>query len=272
MLESLNIQPSKKLGQNFMIDPNLLAAIVRTAAPQTNELILEVGPGTGVLTAELLSAGARVIAVEYDHRLAEYLRQAYADHPRLQIIEADSCKLDYEKLMPESFRCIANLPYACSSPLLARFSRMKKPPKEIIVLLQQEMAERLCAVPETKAYGALSVRVQLVYDVRILRKVPPEVFCPKPDVGSALTQFKQKLAAPAPELRDFAAKLAQTGFSQRRKKFLTLLKKQYGESAEDALRRVGISLHARAEEVPVSAFVELAACMKAAGGTYLGGQ
>ncbi len=263
LLDQLEIRPSRKLGQNFLVDTNLLNAIVRDAAPAPGENILEVGPGTGVLTRKLLEAGARVTSVEIDHRLAAYLREAFADQDTFRLIEADACKQNYDDVMGEApYRCIANLPYASSSVLLAKMTELRNAPVDMFVLLQREMADRLGASPGTKQYGALSVTIGLCYSVKQLRSIPPNVFFPPPEVDSCLVRLcRHETAYPLCE-RELAHQLARIGFSQRRKKMLNLICKSFDRAVVTAaFARLGLSPDLRAEQLPVAGFVELAACL-----------
>ena len=265
VLGELGIHPSRKLGQNFLIDANLLAWTVRTAAPQPEESLLEIGPGTGTLTRQLLAAGARVTAIELDHRLAEYLRRQFADCARLRLIQADACDVDYDALMgPEPYRCIANLPYAVSSVLIAGFLEVQNPPRELYVLLQQEMADRLGANAGGKEYGALSVQAQLVYDIRALRRISPAVFYPPPEVGSAYVQFRLRAEQLPLTLRRQVRRLVQAGFSQRRKQMRKLLSGLAPALVLDAAYAAfGLPADVRAEAVPVATFVAFARFLQA---------
>ena len=263
VLDELGVHPSRRLGQNFLADPNLLAAIVRTAAPQPGEHILEIGPGLGALTGKLLQAGAAVTAVEYDHRLVAYLRRRFAGCANLRLLAADACALDFDQVMGgQEFRCISNLPYAISSVLVAEFLGLRRPPPEMHLLLQLEMADRLAAAPGSKQYGALSVQVQLCYDVQVLRKVPPEVFFPAPEVASAFVHLRQSSDVARPHSPERVSRVRETvrlGFSQRRKQLLKLLSARYGESrTREAFADVGIAESARAEELMPAQFAELA--------------
>ena len=145
VLAELDLHPSRRLGQSFMVDPNMLDAIVRDAAPVAGEAVLEIGPGLGALTRRLLAAGCRVTAVELDRRLAAYLRRTFADSPGFRLVEGDACRLDLGSLMGEAYRCVSNLPYASSSVILVRLAAADPPPLEIVALLQKEMAARLAA-------------------------------------------------------------------------------------------------------------------------------
>ena len=192
-LESIGMRPGRGLGQNFLLDGNLLDAIVRLGKPQKGEIILEVGPGFGALTRRLLKTGAQVYAVEFDHRIAGYLRKNLPQE-NFHLTEADACRVNYQELLPpgEPFRAIANLPYSISTIFIARMLDLPDPPREMFFMLQREMGERLAAAPGTKEYGALSVRTQLRYTVKIEKLVPPEVFFPPPEVESAVVSFRSR--------------------------------------------------------------------------------
>lgn len=266
LLGELEVHPSRALGQNFLIDANLLDWTVRTAAPCAGEPLLEIGAGTGVLTARLLDAGAQVLAVEIDRRLAAYLRRRFADNPNLRLVEGDACDLDYDThLGAAPYRCIANLPYAVSSVVIAHLLELRNPPRELFVLLQVEMAERLQAGPGSKAYGALSVLVQLDYQVKILRRVSPAVFFPAPEVGSAYVRFQRRPEPVSPGLRRQVRTLARLGFGQRRKQFRKLLCAQFAVTAVTAaFARLGLPADVRAEALPVETFKALAAALETA--------
>ena len=143
-LESIGMRPGRGLGQNFLLDGNLLDAIVRLGKPQKGEIILEVGPGFGALTRRLLKTGAQVYAVEFDHRIAGYLRKNLPQE-NFHLTEADACRVNYQELLPpgEPFRAIANLPYSISTIFIARMLDLPDPPREMFFMLQREMGERL---------------------------------------------------------------------------------------------------------------------------------
>ena len=259
-LAELGMRPGRGLGQNFLIDGNLLDAIARASAPEPGEEILEVGPGFGALTKRLLAAGARVTAIEYDHRLAEYLRRHFADE-NLRLIEADACKADYRTLFPEGrrFRAIANLPYSISSVFIARMLELEEPPERMFFMLQREMGERLAAVPGTKEYGSLSVRVQFDYHVRIERIVPPEVFYPPPEVDSALVEFRRhRDFSLDPVRRSKLRGIVNTAFAQRRKQLGKVLGAAYGKTeALSALTDAGIVPETRPDKLGCGDFFRL---------------
>ena len=260
LMDELGLSPNKALGQNFLCDGNLLRAIVRDAAPAPGESILEIGAGTGVLTAGLLAAGCQVTAVEIDHRLHEHLGIRFGDSPRLRLVRADACRLDYDELMGSApYRCVANLPYSVSTVVLTRLCEAANPPTALLILLQREMAERLTARPSSKAYGGLTVQTSLLYEAHLLRRVPPEVFLPPPAVESALLRLTRRSdAAPAAERR-LAGDVARLAFGQRRKRLGRTLASRYGaERVGAALQRLGLDPNVRPEELAPERFIELA--------------
>ena len=260
ILGELGMRSGRGLGQNFLIDGNLLDAIARINAPAPGEEILEVGPGFGALTARLLSSGARVTAIEFDRRLAEYLRRHLACE-NLRLVEADACKVDYAELFPKgNFRAIANLPYSISSVFIARMLELENPPERMFFMLQREMGERLAALPGTKAYGALSVRVQFDYTVRIERIVPPEVFYPPPEVESALVEFRRsrEFSLTKPQ-REKLRGIVNTAFAQRRKQLGKVLGGVYGrEAAAAAFEAGGIAMEIRPDKLTCADYLRLA--------------
>lgn len=266
-LEKMGMRPGRGLGQNFLLDANLLDAIVRINAPTAGEEILEVGPGFGALTERLLATGARVTAVEFDRRLADYLRRRFASAENLRLVEADACRVDYRELFPDvRFRAIANLPYAISSVFIARMLELDNPPEQMFFMLQREMGERLAASPGRKEYGALTVRVGFEYAVRIERIVPPEVFFPPPEVESTLVEFRRhKKYLLTTEQRLKLRGLVNTAFSQRRKQLGKVLGGVYGrENAAAALADTGIAAETRPDKLSCDDFLRLGAALFAA--------
>ncbi len=261
LLQRLELHPSRKLGQNFLLDENCLSALVREAAPVSGERILEVGPGTGVLPERLLTAGCQVIAIEYDARLAAYLRERFADTPALQLIQGDACHADLEALFPVgvAWRCIANLPYSCASVLLANMNACANPPSAFHVLLQREMAERLTAAPGTKQYGALTARLAFSYRASICRIVPRSVFFPPPEIDSAFLAMSRREDAPPTPLRQRADQIVGIAFAQRRKQARRLLEAAFPDApVASAFAALGIPPDARAEIISPSQFLQLA--------------
>lgn len=259
-LESIGMRPGRGLGQNFLLDGNLLDAIVRLGKPQKGEIILEVGPGFGALTRRLLKTGAQVYAVEFDHRIAGYLRKNLPQE-NFHLTEADACRVNYQELLPpgEPFRAIANLPYSISTIFIARMLDLPDPPREMFFMLQREMGERLAAAPGTKEYGALSVRTQLRCTVKIEKLVPPEVFFPPPEVDSAIVSFRRHERYSADkELCRLLPGVVKTVFAQRRKQLGKLLSNNYGkEKALPALEALNIPTETRPDKLSVDQYAQL---------------
>ena len=258
-LESIGMRPGRGLGQNFLLDGNLLDYIVRLGAPKSGERILEVGPGFGSLTRRLLKAGAEVFAVEFDHRIAEYLRQNL-DNPMFHLTEADACRVDYVELLGDlPFRTIANLPYSISTIFIARMLELPKPPESMFFMLQREMGERLSAAPGCGSYGALSVRTQFRYEVKLEKIVPPDVFFPPPEVDSAIVSFRRHdRYASEPELSRLLPGVVKTVFAQRRKQMGKVLGQNYGkEKTAAALEAMKLPHEIRPEKLSVDEFAGL---------------
>ncbi|MBQ8754732.1 MAG: ribosomal RNA small subunit methyltransferase A [Lentisphaeria bacterium] len=259
-LESIGMRPGRGLGQNFLLDGNLLDYIVRLGAPQPGEIVLEVGPGFGALTRKLIASGAEVYAVEFDHRIAEYLRKNL-NAPNFHLTENDACRVNYLELLPQDkpFRAIANLPYSISTIFIARMLELPNPPASMFFMLQREMGERLAAGPGNKNYGALSARTQLKYDVKLEKIVPPEVFCPPPEVDSAIVSFRRhdRYAAETEMCRLFPG-VVKTAFAQRRKQMGKVLGSNYGkEKVLAAMEKCGISPEVRPDRLTVEDFARL---------------
>ena len=260
LLERLEIHPSRRLGQNFLIDPNMLDSLVRSAGVVEGDTILEIGPGTGTLTERMLAAGARVQAIELDHRLAGYLRdERFKDDKAFSLLEADACRTDLDALMGEApFRCVANLPYSCSSQLLASLTSMTNQPQDIHVLLQKEMADRLTAKAGTKEYGVLTVRLGLLYEISTVKTIPKNVFFPPPEVVSAFVRMRLRPKRPPRDVMASVSHVAGLAFGQRRKKTCRMLEPEYGaERVAAAFAAASLTEDVRADAITPQAYVRL---------------
>ena len=259
-LERLNIHPSRKLGQNFLTDGNMLAALVQDAGAQPGQRVLEIGPGLGMLTEALLETGCLLTSVELDHRLADYIAERFGTHPNFRLVRGDACRQDYDALMgAEPYRCIANLPYSCSTPFLSQICGTHNPPTDLCVLLQKEMADRLTAPHGTKEYGLPTVKLALRYRARILRMVPPGVFFPPPEVTSAFTKLELFDRCGDEQLRKCVEAIATAAFAQRRKKAASLMAPLFPEAdIPRLLRQIGLPEDARADAISVPAYIALA--------------
>ena len=228
-LEEARVRPIKTLGQNFLHDRNLSRWIVTQAQVKPDDFVLEIGPGLGALTEEILSRDARVVAIEKDVRLVEFLRQKFR-HSRFEVRHGDALKFDTRVLFAErNVKLLANLPYYIASQLLVRFVDYPTPISLALLMLQDEMARRITASPTSADYGALSLRMQLHHRIEYLRKIPNTVFFPQPEVASAVVRITPRLPAEV-NVFDFATfrRIVRLGFSQRRKQLRKLLRRRVG--------------------------------------------
>ena len=257
-LKEIGVSPVKTLGQNFLHDQNLARWIVDQAQITTADYVIEIGPGLGALTKFLLEKGARVLAIEKDARLAEFLRSRFEDE-RLEIIGTDALKFDQRVLFARPcVKLIANLPYNISSPLLLKFLEYPSPISLCVLSLQKEMAKRLSALPCTHDYGALTLVVQLHHRVKYLRSVPGNVFVPRPDVDSAVVRIEPRDPVELPEHDDdLLLKLIRLGFSQRRKQLRKLLR-EYAPDWNALVNSLNINTNSRAEELSLLQWIALA--------------
>lgn len=249
LLASRGLAPRKNLGQNFLIDKNLLAKLVERAGIGRGERVLEVGPGTGTLTETLLDAGARVLAIELDRGLAELLRERLGPREGFTLIEGDCLaskrRLNEEALAAlgdERFKLVANLPYGAATPLMLDLLVRRPGCLGMWVTIQREVAERLAAQPGTKAYGPISVIAQLLGRVAVIGKLPPECFWPRPDVTSAFVELLPRDDAPDIDRGAFADAVTQL-FTTRRKQLGAVAGKAACEAAgiEPTQRVEGLS-------------------------------
>jgi len=218
LMAAEHLRPRRSLSQHFLTDGAALDAIVDAAELRPADRVVEIGPGLGVLTRRLLAAGASVLAVEVDARLAAWLRGELGGVPGFELVEADALDLHPRECFPgEAFKLVANIPYHITSPLLHAFLEGERPPEVAVVLVQLEVAERIAAAPGQMSY--LSVFVQNIAEAEIVRRVPAAAFEPVPKVDSAVLRLRRRAApaVPAGPGREPFHRLAQAGFRQRRK-------------------------------------------------------
>ncbi|MFN0007370.1 MAG: 16S rRNA (adenine(1518)-N(6)/adenine(1519)-N(6))-dimethyltransferase RsmA [Planctomycetota bacterium] len=267
-LESRGFRPSRRLGQNFLLDENMVRAIVRDAEVLPGSFVLEVGAGCGFLSLHLLDAGAELVCVEIDSRLVAIARDLLAPHGAVRFLECDALSgkhalaPEIEAALPEErpWHLVSNLPYSISGPLLAVLAGHERPPRTMTVLVQKEVAERIAANPGTPAWGPLSIRLQLRYAPRIVRSVGPGLFWPRPSVESAVVRLEW---APA---GGTAAELARLDhwigelFSSRRQSLGRVLTRLAGDRqrAIQVLEALGIEPERRAETLDLPLLASLA--------------
>lgn len=255
----------KSLGQHFLLDEALCRRIAALAGDLAGRHVLEVGPGPGGLTRALLATAAEsVTAVELDRRAVAALAELQAAHPgRLRVIEGDALALDPAALLPAPRRIVANLPYNVATPLLVRWLRGAATLEGMALMFQQEVAERICAAPDTEAYGRLSVLAQWRCRCTLLLRLPPGAFSPPPKVWSAVVGFTPHPEDPGEALFRAMERLTAAAFGQRRKMLRGALR-SLGD-ADSLLLAAGIAGERRAETLAVGEFDRLARLLLARG-------
>ena len=244
LLSEHGLAPRRDLGQNFVVDANTVRKIARLAGVGPNDHVVEIGAGLGSLTLALAETGATIVAIEIDHGVAGALRSVVADLPNVTVVEGDALRLDWATTLAASQRWIlvANLPYNVATPLVCDLLDFVPAIERMLVMVQREVAERLCAPAGADAYGAVSVKVAYWATARLAGTVPASVFVPRPNVESALADIRRR---PSPAVDVPPAPLFQlvrTAFGQRRKmlrrSLAAVIAPEVFEAAEiDAQRR-----------------------------------
>jgi 16S rRNA (adenine1518-N6/adenine1519-N6)-dimethyltransferase len=251
--------PNKRLGQNFLIDPNIVRKIVALAELSPGDHVLEIGPGRGILTEALCHMAGHVTAVEIDARLHAYLETRQADLPNLELVCGDALAYPLESL-PIGTVVVANLPYYISTPLLFRLLDQGDRFSRMVLMLQNEVADRLVAKPDGSDYGILSVMAQYAAEITKAFRVSAQCFRPRPEVGSAVVvlRAKDRRVLSLEEEPKFSA-LVKASFAHRRKTLVNSLKDEgYDQkSVIAALQSLDLSPAARAEILSVVQFIEL---------------
>ncbi len=252
-----NHHPRKRFGQHFLHDKAVVSRIINAFAPQANDIVVEIGPGPGVLTRELAGRVARLEAVEIDRDLAATLESEFAGNNTVRINQADALTFDFcaltEKEQP--LRIIGNLPYNISTPLIFHLFGQSHCVRNMLFMLQKEVVDRMCAVPGNKIYGRLSVMTQWQCEVERLFTVPAGAFTPPPKVESAIVRLRPYAQNPLP-LKDVTrfARLVQAAFSQRRK---TLRNSLMEFLTANQMQELDIDPVRRPETLSVAEFVTL---------------
>ena len=262
LAESLNLKPSKSLGQNFVHDGNVCRKIVRTAGLTSTDIALEIGPGLGSLTLAMLEQAQAVVAVEIDARLANQLPITAAKHSEcadiLTVINQDALTLKDLPVAPTVL--IANLPYNVSVPVFLHLLEILPSLRSGVVMVQAEVADRLAAKPNSKEYGIPSVKAAWWADVTGAGSVSRNIFWPQPNVDSKLVGFTRRATPGDEELRKKVFAIIDLAFAQRRKMLRSALSSMYGGSgaAEAHLTKAGIDPTLRGEALDISAFCAIA--------------
>jgi 16S rRNA (adenine1518-N6/adenine1519-N6)-dimethyltransferase len=263
ILSEISARPRQRFGQNFMIDQNLVRLVAEAGHIKPGDLVIEVGPGTGTLTEELLASSATVLAVEIDKALVESLRNRFASKGNFVLLRGDAlagkhklnsdllAAIQREKRLGKTVRLVANLPYNVASPLIVEL--LIAGVNVLAFTVQKEVADRLCAEPNSKEYGTLSIVVQLMSNCEILRTMPPQAFWPMPKVSSALVRLMRndRLGERADEFGKFLQRI----FSSRRKTLRNAV--NFASVDAEDLIKIGIDPLARPEQLSPDDFVRL---------------
>ena len=258
-LEEANVVPSKKLGQNFLIDANTARWIVDQLEPGPEDFVIEVGPGTGALSEQICERVRKLVLVEFDHRLATWLTERFAKHENVTVIHADGAKFDIRPLFKEApVKMLGNLPYSAGGAILRNFLKQPTPVTRAVLMLQKEFIDRIMAEPRTKSYGVLTLRMQSEWDSKPVKTVPPECFHPRPLIDSTVMVVEpRKATLPCYDQRLFD-ELIRRGFAQRRKQ----LHKAMPEKPEwaEVSGTLGVEATVRGEALSLEQWVELTRC------------
>jgi 16S rRNA (adenine1518-N6/adenine1519-N6)-dimethyltransferase len=268
----LGVRPSKRLGQNFVVEQGTVRQIAALAAPGPGDVVLEVGPGLGSLTLALLEAGpARILAVEIDRVMAGELPRTLAGRApalagRVTVIHADALRIGRDDLPAAPSMLVANLPYNVAVPVVLHLLAALPTLARGLVMVQAEVAERMCAAPGSRVYGTPSVKLAWYATARLAGTVPRSVFWPVPNVDSRLVAFTRHDPPAGPVSREEVFALVDAAFAQRRKTLRAALAGWAGSApeAERLLRAAGLDPGARGESLSVAEFVRLAAARAAA--------
>jgi 16S rRNA (adenine1518-N6/adenine1519-N6)-dimethyltransferase len=250
----------KSLGQHFIRDRGILTRIADAATLTPDDTVVEIGPGRGALTDLLRERAARVVAIEYDRMLAQLLRERYANDTRVRIVEADVLRVDLGAVAEGPYTLVGNVPYYITTPILFHSLRPARA-KTSVFLVQREVADRITADPGGREYGALSVNIQAIADVRTLFRVPAGAFQPPPKVDSAVIRIvpRDRGLVPTGDEQAFR-EMVQGIFGLRRKQMRRVLRELYGVTAlqaDEYLRAAGVEPDARPETLSPATFASL---------------
>lgn len=278
ILERHGFTFKKSFGQNFLTDTNILQKIVDTAEIDKKVNVIEIGPGIGALTEFLAENAAEVMAFEIDDRLVPILADTLRDFDNVTVVNQDILKVDLAQYIAEfknpdlPIKVVANLPYYITTPILMHLIESGIPFSEFVVMMQKEVADRISAQPNTKAYGSLSIAVQYYMTAKVAFIVPRTVFVPAPNVDSAILKMVRR-ERPAVEVQDekFFFKVTKASFVHRRKTLWNNLTSYFGKSEEvktkleRALEKADLAANVRGEALDLAAFARLSDALKSEG-------
>lgn len=266
LVKKYNFKFSKSLGQNFLVDDSVPRDIVLGAEVNEEDLVIEIGPGVGTLTVQLLKKAKKVVAIELDNDLIPILTQELGENPNFTLIHNDVLKVDFNEIIGEekSVKLVANLPYYVTTPIIVKLLKDGYNFKSLTIMIQKEVAERMNAEPGNKDYGALSLLVQYYCNTSIVRKVPPTCFIPRPKVDSIVIRL-DKLDKPRVQVQNekLFFDIIRNSFNMRRKTLWNGVKNigPAKEKLEEAFVKANVDPKRRGETLSIEEFAALANCI-----------
>jgi len=252
----------KRLGQNFIIDENIINAIINKSNIEKDTLVIEIGPGAGALTSKLCKVSKNVLCYEIDESLKPFLDKLKEENDNIEIVYKDFLGAnvieDIKKYEYKKIYVVANLPYYVTTPIIIKIIENKIPVDKIVVMVQKEVGNRFKAEPGTREYGSLSVYLKYHYNIKKLLDVSRNVFYPKPNVDSIVVLLERKNETYFVKNEEIFFRLVKDSFTQKRKTLRNNLKNYDLQKIENVLKKYGYSLTTRAEELPIEVFVDVA--------------
>ena len=266
LVKKYNFKFTKSLGQNFLVDQSVPRDIVDGADVGPEDLVIEIGPGVGTLTAQILKIAKRVVAIELDDTLIPILTEELGGYPNFSLIHNDALKVNFDEIIgdEQSVKLVANLPYYVTTPIIVKLLKEKHKFKSLTIMIQKEVAERMNAEPGNKDYGALTLLVQYYCNTKIVRKVPPACFIPRPKVDSIVIRL-DKLDEPKVKVDNekLFFDIIRNSFNMRRKTLWNGVKSigPAKERLEEAFEKAGVDPKRRGETLSIQEFATLANCI-----------
>lgn len=266
LVKKYNFKFTKSLGQNFLVDQSVPRDIVDGADVGPEDLVIEIGPGVGTLTAQLLKIAKRVVAIELDDTLIPILTEELGGYSNFSLIHNDALKVNFNEIIGDekSVKLVANLPYYVTTPIIVKLLKEKHKFKSLTIMIQKEVAERMNAEPGNKDYGALTLLVQYYCNTKIVRKVPPACFIPRPKVDSIVIRL-DKLDEPKVKVDNekLFFDIIRNSFNMRRKTLWNGVKSigPAKEKLEEAFEKAGVDPKRRGETLTIQEFATLSNCI-----------
>ena len=262
LLNKYKLKANKSLGQNFLINQQIIDDIVKVANVNEDDLIIEIGPGLGSLTSKLADNAKKVVAIELDQNMIEILKERFSLYKNVEIIHGDIMKVDLKEIIGEekNVKIVANLPYYITTPIVMKLLEENLKMKSITVMVQKEVGERFCAIPGGKEYGAITVSINYYSDSKIVLDVPKDNFNPIPEVDSCVVQLKLKKNHIELKDKKLFFRLIKIAFSQRRKNIGNSLTGigMTKQEVKEMLQALSLDINLRAENLSINQYAQIA--------------